>query len=116
VLRQQAQTALDADDPARALFLLTRAVAADPTDPDNYYALGVVQAQSGNLPEAAQALETVLRLAPNQVDTELMLGVVYAEQGRTAEARAMLERFLAQETAGQRADYARQVLSSLPGE
>ena len=114
VLRQQAQAALDADDPAGAEALLTRAVAADPDDPDNHYALGVVQAQLGELSQAAASLETVLKQAPNQVDTELMLGLVYAEQGRVSEARVMLERFLAQETTGQRADYARQMLSSLP--
>jgi Tfp pilus assembly protein PilF len=114
VLRQQAQAALNADDPAGAEALLMRAVAADPNDPDNHYALGVVQAQLGELSQAAASLETVLKQAPNQVDTELMLGLVYAEQDRVSEARVMLERFLAQETTGQRADYARQVLSSLP--
>jgi rhomboid protease GluP len=114
VLRQQAQAAMDVDDFAGAEAVLTRAVAADPTDLDNHYALGVVQAQLGKLPEAAASLETVLKQAPNQVDSELMLGLVYAEQGRTSEARVMLERFLAQENAGQRADYARQALQGLP--
>ncbi len=47
VLRQQAQAAMDANDLAGAETLLTRAVAADPADLDNYYALGVVQAQLG---------------------------------------------------------------------
>lgn len=113
VLRQQAQAALDANDLAGAETLLTRAAAADPTDPDNHYALGVVQAQLGKLPQAAASLEQVLEQIPNQVDSELMLGLVYAEQGRATEARAMLERFLAQENAGQRADYARQALNNL---
>jgi len=114
VLREQAQTAMDRNDFAGAETLLTRAVAADPADPDNYYALGVVQAQLGNLPKAAAALEMVLKQVPNQVDSELMLGLVYAEQNRGPEARAMLERFLAQEATGKRADYARQTLGSLP--
>jgi rhomboid protease GluP len=114
VLRQQAQVALDANDFAGAEALLTRAVAADPADSDNYYALGVVQAQLGNLSQAAVNLETVLQQVPNQVDTELMLGLVYAEQSRAPEARAMLERFLAQEAVGQRADFARQTLAGLP--
>jgi rhomboid protease GluP len=114
VLRQQAQAALDKSDLAGAEALLTRAVAADPTDPDNHYALGVVRAQLGELPQAAASLETVLKQVPNQVDSELMLGLVYAELGRATEARVMLERFLAQEAAGQRADYARQTLQSLP--
>ena len=114
VLRQQAQAAMDANDLAGAESLLTRAVAVDPADPDNYYALGVVQAQLGNLPKAAAALEMVLKQVPDQVDSELMLGLVYAEQNRVPEARAMLERFLAQEATGQRADYARQTLGSLP--
>ena len=48
VLREQAQAAMDKSDFAGAETLLTRAVAADPADPDNYYALGVVQAQLGN--------------------------------------------------------------------
>jgi len=113
-LRQQAQVAMDANDFAGAEDLLARAVAADPADPDSYYALGVVQAQNGKLQQAAASLETVLKQVPNQVDTELMLGLIYAEQSRVPEARAMLERFLAQEAAGQRADYARQTLADLP--
>jgi rhomboid protease GluP len=113
VLRQRAQTALDANDLAGAEALLTRAVAADPADPDNHYALGVVQAQLGKLPEAAASLETVLKQVPNQVDSVLMLGLVYAEQGRAPEARVMLERFLAQAATDQRADYARQALQHL---
>jgi rhomboid protease GluP len=116
VLRQQAQAAMEANDLAGAEALLARAVAADPSDVDNHYALGVVQAQLGKLPEAAAALETVLQQAPDQVDTELMLGLVYAEQGRRVEARAMLERFLAQENEGERADYARLALEELPQE
>ena len=114
VLREQAQAALDANNLAGAEAILTRAVTADPADPDNHYALGVVQAQLGKLPEAAASLETVLKQAPDQVDSVLMLGLVYAEQGRASEARTMLERFLAQEATGQRADYARQALQGLP--
>jgi rhomboid protease GluP len=114
MLRQQAQTALDKNDLAGAEALLTQAVAADPADPDNHYALGVVQAQIGKLPQAAASLEMVLKQAPNQVDSQLMLGLVYAELGRAPEARVMLEQFLAQEATGQRADYARQALQGLP--
>ena len=114
VLRKQAQAAMDANNLAGAEAILTRAVAADPSDPDNRYALGVVQAQLGKLPQAAAALELALKQAPNQVDSELMLGLVYAEQGRVSEARVMLERFLAQEATGRRADYVRQTLASLP--
>jgi cytochrome c-type biogenesis protein CcmH/NrfG len=105
---------MDANNLAGAEAILTRAVAADPADPDNHYALGVVQAQLGKLPEAAASLETVLKQAPDQVDSVLMLGLVYAEQGRASDARVMLERFLAQEATGQRADYARQALQGLP--
>ena len=104
---------MDKNDLAGAEALLTEAVAADPADPDNHYALGVVQAQLGKLPQAAASLETVLKQVPNQVDSELMLGLVYAEQGRASEARVMLEQFLAQEVTGQRADYARQTLDDL---
>ena len=47
--------------PAQAVLveeaILTRAVTADPADPDNHYALGVVQAQLGKLPQAAASLE-----------------------------------------------------------
>jgi rhomboid protease GluP len=114
VLREQAQAALDANNLAGAEAILTRAVTADPADPDNHYALGVVQAQLGKLPEAAASLEMALKQAPNRVGSELRLGLVYAEQGRASEARVMLERFLAQEATGQRADYARQVLQGLP--
>lgn len=114
MLRQQAQAALQANDLAQAQALLTRAVAVDPSDPNTHYALGVVQAQRGNLDGAAQALETALQLVPGQVDTELLLGLVYAEQGRGAEARPLLAHFLTQEPTGERADYARQTLDQLP--
>ena len=86
VLRQQAQAAMDKNDLAGAEAILTEAVAADPTDLDNHYALGVVQAQLGKLPQAAASLEMVLTQTPDQVDSELMLGLVYAEQGRASEA------------------------------
>jgi rhomboid protease GluP len=113
VLRQQAQVAVDAKDLARAQMLLERAVAADRSDPDSYYGLGWVLAQRQDLDGAAGALESALRLAPDQADVELLLGLIYGEQGRVSEARAMLERFLAQEATGTRADTARQVLSDL---
>jgi len=114
VLRQQAQAAIDAHDLTGAQALLERAIAVDSSDVNSYYSLGVLQAQQNDLTGAVQSLETVLRLVPDQPDAELILGLVYFQQGRAQDARVQLERFLAQESTGQRADYARQVLAGLP--
>jgi len=114
VLRHQAEVASDAGDLSQARALLERAVSADPTDAQSFYALGWVHVQQEDLPGAAQAFEAVLNLVPNQPDTQYVLGLVYAELGQMADARAMLQSFLAQETSGERADYARSVLRSLP--
>jgi rhomboid protease GluP len=114
LLREQAQSAMDANELSRAQALMQQAVESDRTDPANHYGLGIVLARRGELNAAAASLEVALQLAPEQVDTQYALGLVYAQADRTAEARAMLERFLAQESTGERAQYALQVLSQLP--
>ena len=114
VLQQRARTAISNSDWAQAQALLERAVAADPTDSDSRYNLGVVCLQQNKLDEAAAAFEAVLALTPDSPDGLFALGLVYAGQDRSAEARTLLERFLAQEPTGNRADTARQVLQQVP--
>ena len=114
VLRHQAETASVAGDLAQAQALLERAISADPTDAQSFYALGWVHVQQEDLPGAAQTFEVVLELIPNQPDTQYVLGLVYADLGQMADAKAMLQSFLAQETSGERADHARSVLQALP--
>ena len=114
VLRHQAEAASIAGDLAQAQALLERAISADPTDAQSFYALGWVHVQQEDLPGAAQAFEAVLELMANQPDTQYVLGLVYADLGQMADARTMLQRFLAQEPSGERADHVRSVLQSLP--
>lgn len=114
VLQQRAETAISNRDWVQAQALLERAVAADPTDPDSRYNLGVVYLQQGKLEAAAASFEAVLQLTPDSPDGLFALGLVYAGQDRPAEARSLLERFLAQEPSGNRSDTARQVLQQVP--
>ncbi len=114
VLQQRAETAISNSDWTQAQALLERAAAADPTDPNSRYNLGVVCFRQGKLDEAAAAFEAVLALTPDSPDGLFALGLVYAGQDRSAEAQALLERFLAQEPTGNRSDTVRQMLQQVP--
>ncbi len=114
VLQQRAETAISNSDWTQAQALLERAAAADPTDPNSRYNLGVVCLRQGKLDEAAAAFEAVLALTPDSPDGLFALGLVYAGQDRSAEAQALLERFLAQEPTGNRSDTVRQMLQQVP--
>jgi len=60
-----------------AVFILERALTQFRNDPDLLYLLGLAQASSGNLMEAAKAFEGCLDRKPEYVDASYNLGLLY---------------------------------------
>jgi serine/threonine-protein kinase len=66
-----------------------RALALSDRVPSVYRTLGMIEAGSGNYPEAVRALERALALDPASAATALELGAAYESMGRAAEAEAI---------------------------
>jgi rhomboid protease GluP len=109
--RTQAYDALSAGDRDAARQLFEQAVAADSQDAVSLANLGLMQLQDNQLAQGVTLLERAYALTPNNPDVQFFLAAGYVETGRLAEAKPLLERFLQAEEAGERADYAREVLA-----
>jgi tetratricopeptide (TPR) repeat protein len=70
-------------------------IAHDPASSMAYINLGMWLQQQDRAPEAASALETALRLEPDDPEVHGDLGIVLASLGRTADARPHLEQAVA---------------------
>ena len=70
-------------------------IAHDPASSMAYINLGMWLQEQGRAPEAASALQTALRLEPDDPEVHGDLGVVLASLGRGADARTHLERAVA---------------------
>ena len=77
---------------ARVLYQL--ALAADPNLIDAATNLGVLEAQSGNFPEAVKLLQSAFQRAPGRSSLGMDLARVFCLEGKTAEARASVVRVL----------------------
>ncbi len=118
LLRQKAEVAMDAGDLAAAQQLLEQALEVGPNDGDSSYGLtlydlGIVHLQQDQASQGVAAFEAALKVYPESVDIWFWLGLAYAMDGRPADATPWLERFLAQESSGERADYVRSLLNTL---
>jgi Flp pilus assembly protein TadD len=82
---------LDARNFARAIDLLTRAV-ADPPFPDTTYYLGFACFKQGDLIAAEKWLTEAQRAAPHDARVTYQLGLVYQKQGREEEATRAIAR------------------------
>lgn len=109
--RSQAYDALSAGSRGAARHLFEQAVAADPQDAVSLANLGLMQLQDEQFAQGVTLLERAYALMPDDPDVQFFLAVGYVETGRLTEAKPLMQRFLQAEDAGERADYARQVLA-----
>jgi tetratricopeptide (TPR) repeat protein len=68
-----------------------QAIAMDPADPQPYYDLAAIHAESSDWPSAAAALQDLLDLAPNDAIALYDMGAIRANEGRIADARQSFE-------------------------
>ncbi len=80
----------------------SRALDADPKNPEILYNLGLAALEAGHAPRAAALLETALKEHPDDTDCLYTLARVYLNQGRPVDAAALLTK--AQKLAPERAD------------
>ncbi|HMD83737.1 MAG TPA: tetratricopeptide repeat protein [Terriglobia bacterium] len=81
------------NEDARAAF--RHAIAYDPSEPQNYFDLALVDLAEKRYPDASQALETYLHLAPRNAQAHLLLGRAYHNQNQTAPAIEQFKKALA---------------------
>ncbi len=110
-LRTQAYDALSAGERDTARQLFEQAVAADAQDAISLANLGLMQLQDEQFAQGVTLLERAYALTPDNPDVQFFLAAGYVETDRLAEAKPLMERFLQSEDAGERADYARQILA-----
>ena len=75
----------------RGAALLTRAVTMGPSDLDAAYSLGLAHLRAGDVSEAADIFNTLIRFRPEYPLYYAALGVAYREEGRIMESSAILE-------------------------
>lgn len=90
-----ARAALVRGDLARATAGFENAIAADPSAPEPYVALGVALAERGRLDAAGEVFRRGVRVFPGSAILAYNLGLVRALQGETGEALAFFEKALA---------------------
>src|SRR5262249_8068905 len=77
----------------RAIIVLKRAVALNPSEPDSYVGLGDALLWNGDIDEAVKALEIGTSMDPGLSAQDLFsLGAAYFLAGRTGDATRILER------------------------
>jgi Flp pilus assembly protein TadD len=81
-------------DLSGARTLYQRALAADPDLIDAATNLGVLEAQTGNLPLAARLLQGAFERAPGQSGVGLNLARVFCLEGKVDEGRTVIDRVL----------------------
>jgi len=89
---ERAQHALATDDPAAAREHVEAILDTRPEDADAHYLAGLIEAASGNEPEAERRFEHALELNPGHVRALLGLASSAERSGRLDEARERLER------------------------
>jgi len=75
-----------AGDPNEALAQFRKAVGENPTYPDIYYRMGVIQQRLGSLDESVASLRKAVELNPNYFEAICYLGIVLFERGERDEA------------------------------
>ena len=74
-------------DEARKSF--HKSINLDPTIPQNYYDLALLDMQAGEYREATRMLKTFLGITPQDAKAHLMLGIAYRKQGEDARVRQL---------------------------
>ncbi len=88
------QSALKANDYARAARAFIRVVELESDYADGFYFLGVAQAKSGNLLAAQSALSRCLKLSPRHDRGWFLLGLVYTKAKNLSDAASAFEKCL----------------------
>ena len=86
----EGRRAIDALDWKRAVALLSKAAAAEPTNPDIQNWLGFAQRKQGNLNAAFAAYNEALKLNPNHKAAHEYIGEAYLLTGNVAKAEEHL--------------------------
>ncbi len=81
------------EDEARKSF--QKSINLDPTIPQNYYDVALLDMQTGDYGEATRMLKTFLGIIPRDARAHLMLGIAYRRQGEDALAIRQLKQALA---------------------
>jgi tetratricopeptide (TPR) repeat protein len=88
-----AQSKNNLQDEARASF--NKSIRLDPTIPQNYYDLALLDMQTGDYDEAVRMLQNFLGISPRNAKAHLMLGIAYRKQGNDELAVQQLKQALA---------------------
>lgn len=72
-----------------------KAIRMDPTIPQNYYDLALLDMQTANYTAAISMIQTYLQISPENSKAHLMLGIAYRKQGKQQFAVAQLKKALA---------------------
>jgi len=83
------------DRPEEGIAWCRRAATLRPQDVRYGYTLGFFLNQQGKIPEAVQALGTVIQFAPPSSEAYVLLGSIYERSGRWTEARGVYQRAVA---------------------
>jgi Flp pilus assembly protein TadD len=86
----EGKKAVEAQDFKRAVPLLSKAAAAEPTNADNQNWLGFAQRKSGNLDAAFAAYNEALKLNPGHRHAHEYIGEAYLLTGNIAKAEQHL--------------------------
>jgi tetratricopeptide (TPR) repeat protein len=78
-----------------ALLAFRRAIECDPSVPQNYFDVALVDLADNRYPDAAKNLETSTRLDPTNAEAHLLLGRAYHNQNQTLPAIAQFQQALA---------------------
>lgn len=81
-------------DLAGARMLYQHALAVDPSSIDSATNLGVIEAQSGNLPEAVKLLQSAFERAPGRGSIGMDLARVFCFEAKLDESQAAVKRML----------------------
>jgi tetratricopeptide (TPR) repeat protein len=77
-----------------ALLAFRRAIECDPSVPQNYFDVALVDLADNRYPDAAKNLETSTRLDPTNAEAHLLLGRAYHNQNQTLPAIAQFQQAL----------------------
>jgi len=110
---EQGVQKLAREDYAGALPLIEQAAHGLPTSQRAQYLLAANYYALERYGDAAPAFEATLQMAPDLPDAYFYLGLSYLQLNRRTEAVTNLQRFLVLESSGERADQARQLVSTL---
>ena len=86
----EGKKAIEAQDWKRAVQLLTKAAATDPTNADVQTGLGFAQRKSGNLDAAFSAYSTALKINPQLKSAHEYIGEAYLLTGNVGQAEQHL--------------------------